>query len=360
MTPAPNRSSRPTTFVAVTLVCVAVAIGYVWARQSAQPAASAPPISVSLIAPSSPGELAAIQSQPHLVVINREAPYIDYVRLVSLDPATPRIYQTTLHCDRMHYAAGNGICLLRDLSAGGSETVRVTLFDSGFQPQHTFTVEGYPTRTRVSPDGRYAAFTVFVTGHSYSDANMSTATVLLDTASGASLGNLEAFTIWRDGKQFQAPDFNFWGVTFAKDSDQFYATLRSYGVTYLVQGSVSTRALTIIGQGVECPSLSPDGTRLAFKKFVPEGKWRLTVLDLATMQETLLAETESIDDQVEWLDDQHILYQNIDPNPPPWMSVMMVLADGSGAPEVLVPNAISPAAMSQPVAARAVVDGPRP
>jgi hypothetical protein len=328
-------------------LCAVIAISYsLWARGRAGPDSADRPATLApaLLTPASTAERLALQSQPHLVVINREAPYIDYVRLVSLDTDTPRIYQTTLHCDRMHYAAGRGICLLRGPTAGGSsETVRVTLFDSGFQSVQTFTVEGYPTRTRISPDGRYAAFTVFVTGHSYNDANMSTATVLLDTASGENLGNLETFTTWRDGQVFQSPDFNFWGVTFARDSDLFYATLRSLGVTYLVRGSVSARAITIIGQGVECPSLSPDGTRLAFKKFMPEGKWRLTVLDLATMTETLLAETESIDDQVEWLDDRHILYQRIDLDPPPWMSVMVLPADGSGAPEVFVSNAISPA-----------------
>jgi hypothetical protein len=87
---------------------------------------------------------------------------------------------------------------------------------------------------------------------------------------------------------------------------------------------------------------------LAFKKLTLEGKWRLTVLELATMHELALAETESIDDQVEWLDNQQILYQSIDPDPPPWMSVMVVPADGSGKPEVFVPNAISPAVVPQP------------
>ena len=32
------------------------------------------------------------------------------------------------------------------------------------------------------------------------------------------------------------------------------------------------------------------------------------MLDLATMRETPLAETRSIDDQAEWLDDDHVLY----------------------------------------------------
>jgi hypothetical protein len=351
MTPPYRRRSRQAAFIAFTLGCVAIAVGYVvWRMQHPGSVAGADlvPVTVSpspVIPPSAEGR-AALQSQPHLVVINREAPYVGYVRLVSLNSTSPQMFQTTLPCDRMHYAAGKGICLFRDTSPQGDpDTVLVTLFGSDFEPLYTLKVGGFPTRTRVAPDGRYAAFTVFVTGHSYSDANMSTATILLDTASGASLGSLEEFTTWRDGVRFQSPDFNFWGVTFTRDSDQFYATLRSKGVTYLVKGAISTRTLTVLRKGVECPSLSPDGTRLAFKKLTPNGRWRLTVLDLATMQETPLAETESVDDQVEWLDNQRILYQNIDPDPPPWMSVMVVPADGSGAPVVVMPNAISPAAV---------------
>ncbi|HMB21925.1 MAG TPA: hypothetical protein VKP08_03785, partial [Anaerolineales bacterium] len=198
------------------------------------------------------------------------------------------------------------------------------------------------SRTRVSPDGKYAAFTVFVSGHSYADTNMSTATMLLDTATGESLGNLEEFEVWKDGQRFQAPEFNFWGVTFAQDSNRFYATLRNGSTTYLLEGDIAARKLTALHENVECPSLSPDGTRIAFKKLTPTGLWQLTVLDLTTMQETSLAEKESIDDQVEWLDNEHILYQKVDYEPPKWVSVFVLPADGSGKPELFLENATSP------------------
>ena len=166
----------------------------------------------------------------------------------------------------------------------------------------------------------------------------------MTTATGASLGNLEEFETWKDGQLYQAPEFNFWGVTFAQDSNQFYATLKHGNTTYLVHGDVVARKLTVLHENVECPSLSPDGTRIAFKKRISIGLWQLTVMDLATMKEIPLAEKESIDDQVEWLDNEHILYQNIDPDydPPEWVSVFVLPADGSGKPEVFVPNAISP------------------
>src|SRR5207244_621595 len=128
----------------------------------------------------------------------------------------------------------------------------------------------------------------------------STQTTLIDMASGATLGDLEQFSIWRDGARFQAPDFNFWGVTFARDSNRFYATLGSGGRTYLIEGDLTAREATVLRENVECPSLSPDDSRLVFKKRVERSGpgpvvWRLHLLDLATMVETPLVETHSVD-----------------------------------------------------------------
>ena len=88
---------------------------------------------------------------------------------------------------------------------------------------------------------------------------------------------------------------------------------RSGGSTWLVRGDLVDRTLTSVHDDVECPSLSPDGTRIAFKRarsLADGGGWRLWVLELATQSAHALAsETRSIDDQVEWLDAGHILYQ---------------------------------------------------
>ena len=87
----------------------------------------------------------------------------------------------------------------------------------------------------------------------------------------------------------------------------------------------------MIHENVECPSLSPDGTRIAYKHRTGVEDARRggsTVLDLATMRETPLAETRSVDDQAEWLDDDHVLY-GVDG------AVYAVPADGSGEPAAL-------------------------
>jgi len=350
MNPSISRQQSRKIFAWVVVGCIALAVGYT-SRVILR--ANASTMQIQAGSPGTPlpiagrEELEAIQRQPHVVFLHQVEPPYGQVILAGRNTASSQSAKTTLSCGRIYYAAGNGICLNYDTSNSdplAPTQVLVTLFGSDFMPRYQFTTEGILSRARVSPDGKYAVFTVFVTGHSYSDANMSTATVLLDTATGARLGNLEEFEVWRDGDRFQAPEFNFWGVTFAQDSNRFYATLQNGDTTYLVQGDIAARKLTLLRENVECPSLSPDGTRLAFKKRAPGlvHRWQLTVLDLATMEEIELAEKDGIDDQVEWLDNDRIVYQKSDYDPPKWVSVFVIPADGSGKPEVFIPNATSP------------------
>jgi hypothetical protein len=141
-------------------------------------------------------------------------------------------------------------------------------FDASLTPSARRALSGVPSRARVSPDGRRAALTVFESGHSYADGGFSTRTTIHDAASGHILADLEQFAVTRNGEPFKAVDFNFCGVTFAADGNRFFATLQSAAVMYLVEGDVEARTARVVRTGVECPSLSPDGRRLAFKKRV--------------------------------------------------------------------------------------------
>jgi hypothetical protein len=344
MNPSISRQGRQKIFAGVVICCVALAIGYTsWVFLRADTGAN----QVQAQGPGTPlsvegsNELQATQKAPHLLFVDMEESYEAQVKLQGLDPLSSQRVPTGLTCERIYYAAGNGICLMPE-SSGLDQLVSVTLFGSDFKPRHQFTTEGILSRARVSPDGKYAAFTVFLAGHSYADAELSTATMILDTASGTNLGNLEEFEVWKDGQLYDAPEFNFWGVTFAQDSNRFYATLQHLTKIYLVEGDVAARTLTVRHENVACPSLSPDGTRIGYKKSTPKVFGQLTVLDLATMQETELAETYGIDDQVEWLDNEHILYHKLDYDPPKLVSVFVLPADGTGKPEVFIPNALSP------------------
>jgi hypothetical protein len=288
----------------------------------------------------SPSLVAAGDAPARLVFRNldsRDAGANGRVAIAALDQARTRTL-TPLRCDRVYFRAASGLCIAR--GSGYAAGYRTEVFDPRFKVRFAVDVPGIPSRARVSPDGRYGSVTMFVQGHSYAESGaFSTQTTLIDLKRGLKIANLEQFAITRNGRRVTADDVNFWGVTFARDSDRFYATLATGGKTYLVRGSISERSARTIHENVECPSLSPDGTRIGYKKRVG-GKqvWRPYVLDLATMHETPLAETRGVDDQVEWLDDERLSY-GIDG------SIWAVRADGSGAPAQLTANGESPAAL---------------
>jgi len=268
--------------------------------------------------------------------------------VIRLDNSGEARRGTPLRCDRLDFVNERGVCLATDRFY---TTHSIMVFDRSFEPLHTLPLNGVPSRVRLSRDGRRAAVTVFVSGHSYADEGFSTETSLIDTYTGERLvRNLEEFEVRQDGARLRAVDLNFWGVTFTDDHDRFLATLGTGGRVYLVEGSVSDRRVTVLREGVECPALSPDQTRVAFKRRISTGTdfaWRLFVLDLRTLVETPLAETRHVDDQVAWLDDDVILYALPDPSAPtPRVTdIWQVPADGGGESELFLRHAFSPAVL---------------
>ena len=94
--------------------------------------------------------------------------------------------------------------------------------------------------------------------------------------------------------------------------------------------------MKVLRDGVECPSLSPDGTRIVYKSRIGEGEdLRLKVLDLDSLQAHTVAERRPIDDQVEWLNDETLIYSDD-------VEVFTVAADGGGAPRLVLHDASSP------------------
>ena len=319
---------------AVSLACVVATASFAYrasrraeARRDVDPAA-----------PARPAELSDALTRPHVLFRSTQLSN-GYGRLALVPLGAPADSRrlTPLACDRADYAGGRGVCLTAD--RGVFTTYRAALFDDRFEVHHTIPLVGPPSRVRVSRDGTVAGLTVFVSGHSYAGGAFSTQSLVVDLQTGATLADLEKFDVVRDKQPFKQIDFNFWGITFEADPNRFYATLGTGGQTFLLHGDVKAGRATVLRAGVECPSLSPDGRRIAFKKRQTERGfviWRLALLDLATMRERILdGETRSVDDQVEWADDSRIMYAVPDQPAGGRISVWMLNVDGGAATRVI-------------------------
>lgn len=330
---------RATAFVVVSGAVALLGAGYVGVALLTTPGPDAARARVAAADPA----LRAVLARPHLVFLEPSGgdPTQHRLAVTPLDAPDQRVY-VGAHCSRTYAAGGRAMCLGEDQAGAGH------LMDAALLPTREFSQPGLPSRVRVSADGRWGATTVFVFGHSYATVGFSTQTLLHDLATGATV-DLERFTVTRDGQRLESPDFNFWGVTFA-GGDRFYATLGTGDHAYLIEGDIARRSARVLRDGVECPSLSPDGTRIVYKARVAgQGprQWRLHLLDLRTMTDRPLAETRSVDDQAEWLDDRTVLY-GLDQEKVLGTDLWALPVDGS-APSLFLRQAASPA-VSQAVA----------
>jgi hypothetical protein len=335
--------ARLITLAAIVIVAVGGAVWYVIGARNEQQDANR---TAAANAPVTGPDPATVAAAPHLA-FRSTALGAGYGRLALValsDPAGQRAIAPA-SCDRVYARTSVAVCLVAE--RGLVTRYHADVLDARWAVTQRAPVAGLPSRARISPDGSLMATTTFVTGDSYaSPGTFSTRTVVSPTKGGEGI-ELEQFKLLINGKAVNAIDRNLWGVTFAPDNRTFYATAATGGKTYLVRGDLSARTLTSIREDVECPSLSPDGKRIAFKKHgsLPAGQWRLAVYDLDSRKETVLTETHSVDDQAEWLDDTTVLYglPRSGQNGAATADIWAVPADGSGAPRVLVENAWSPA-----------------
>lgn len=343
--PAPRAGSsaiRTRLFVALCAGALVVALGYLGlVRLRTGPSVAAASVGGS-------GDLAALGREPVVMFRNlRPGEGYGAVGIVPVErPDGPRAI-APLKCDRVYFAGGSGLCLANNLVPFWSPPT-AKMFDATFATRSELSVGELPSRARVGPGGRLGAMTGFVRGDSYAAEGFSTRTTLIDMAAGKPLGDLEGFEVRKDGVPLRAADFNFWGVTFARDGNRFYATLATGGKTYLIEGDLAARSARTLRENVECPSLSPDNRRIVFKKKIgpgPDG-WRLNALDLETMVETPLPEERSVDDQAEWLDDRYVLYgimERVAGGDGTRTDVWIAPIDGSEPPRIFIPQASSPA-----------------
>ncbi|MGW8361044.1 TolB family protein [Streptomyces wedmorensis] len=260
-------------------------------------------------------------------------------RVARVDPSAPggRVVGGP-SCDRFHAAGPTALCLQR--RPGVPARSYALVLDRNLRELRRIALPGIPSRARVSASGQMLSWTMFATGDSYARSSFSTRTSILDLRTGYLVKNIEQIPLTLGGRRHHAPDVNYWGVTFAADDNRFYATVSTGGRTHLVEGDMRSWSARALRENTECPSLSPDGTRIAFKKRVSDGPrepWRLYVYDLSSGREHPVAERRGIDDQALWTDGRTLAYGY-------GGAVWSVPADGSGAPRRLVSGASSPAA----------------
>ncbi|TYB44953.1 PD40 domain-containing protein [Actinomadura chibensis] len=248
-------------------------------------------------------------------------------------------------CERTAASPEGGLCLRQ--TRNPMHLYSAVLLDGRLRPGKEVPLNGIPSRARVSPDGRYYATTAFVTGHSYLSDGFSTETVI-GRVGGDPVGNIEEFTFLLNGRPNQNVDRNVWGVTFVPGGERFFATVATQNRRYLVEGDIGRRTLTALRDNVECPSLSPDGRRLVYKKRTGSNSdvWRFHVLDLASGVETPLAETRSVDDQAAWLDDDQVMYAVPKGGAGGRNADVWVTSLRGAAPRLLIPDADSPTVRS--------------
>jgi hypothetical protein len=328
-----SQRARVVVLLVVTVVVLGLTAGYfVWsAGHDDQSGSRAAPARVPV------DELA---DRPRIVFRNTAiGPEYGRVAMVALaDPAGPRAVTRTA-CDRVDAVQDTTLCL-RAVS-GITSTYEVIAQRDGSE---LFDLErpGVPSRARLSPDGTMSASTAFVGGDSYLTAGFSTRTYITSLPTGRGL-HVEDFALTHHGRRVAPVERNYWGVTFV-DDDTFYVTVSFGGDTWLARGSVRDRTVETIRDAAECPSVSPDHTRVAYKKRQGSGGWRVAVLDLASRQETLLPERRSVDDQVAWLDDDTVLYAlPLTGRLGGESDVWAMAADGSSRPRLLIKQAASPA-----------------
>jgi dipeptidyl aminopeptidase/acylaminoacyl peptidase len=260
------------------------------------------------------------------------------VAIVSLDHADASRTVTNLSCVRVHYAGGRGVCVVEELDGNVPQPVAY-VFDKSMTRGRRIPLRGVPTRLRVAPNGLHAAVTTNAEEETPEGERLATDTVVVDLQSGEVIADLREFRIENDRLPPLSGPVDVGSVTFEGDSDRFYAFVATPKERYLAAGSLSARRMRTIRTGVACESLSPGGRRLVVKKPGDLGFWQLAVIDLGTWEERELAQgSRSVDDQVDWLDDQHVLFHNADDNT---TSLWLLPIDGVGGPQVLVKDAYS-------------------
>jgi len=312
---------------AVILVCLAIGVGVVLSAQARLNTSLADREAAAL---EEIGQLAAVtddgaeaETTPtaplapalvdvgDLVFINR-VPGDDYGKLATIGDDGEREFFGPV-CERAHASAGMAVCLEPDSAAlVPTWTARILDFTNGSLPEIFSENAPRPSRARVDPRGARVAFTGFVTGHDYlAVGEFASETTYVDFSRNGQVYKAAAIRESEVEERFRAVDGNWWGVTFDPTSkDHVYLTYGSGGQTEIVRSDQLRLRFNSAIDDASCPSVSPDGELMVFKRAIEgeDAPMSLVVRGLNTGEERVLNEERFVDDQVEWLDNETILY----------------------------------------------------
>jgi hypothetical protein len=304
-----------------------------------EPAATEPPVDTAAAVPP------AVTAKSGEVMFVNRVPGDDYGRL-GIRHADGSRTLLNRDCVRVHIAADHGVCLSDD----GLGAFQTTFFEAA---NPAVSIKSYssalPSRARISPGGTFSSVTAFITGVSYADVGAETTTlVTIDKIdSNDRLRGANGLAVDASEERYQRFDATYWGLSFV-DENEFYITGFYGDAPEIMRGTIDSMTIEPTGWIGSCPSISPDGQTLVFKEQRPDGGYDLAAVNVATQEKWLLGESRSVDDQVEWLDNDTILYalhpEGSDDNVQPEFDIWMLdIAPGS-TPELFLPNADSPAA----------------
>lgn len=262
-------------------------------------------------------------------------------------------------CDRAHASTDRLVCVRPSNSFAASTRATSEMYSvasDGFRLLGV-AASGVPSRARVSPDGVNGVSTVFVSGHSYLEIGQfaTSTTVYHQADDGTRLYDLERdFTVEAGDPaltddRYQMVGGNWWGASFAPDSDEFYVTFGVGASVEILRGSVSERRLTPFYPNASCPSVSPDGRLIVAKRprVGDDGVViELVAIDVASGDTVVLPESRMVEDQVEWLDDDTIIYAmphaGQTGGPQPAMDLWALDLAPGATPRLFLPYASSP------------------
>lgn len=320
------------------------------AFEATQPVATKVPRTPTAV-PEPTGPVQPVAAPGEVMFVNR-VPGDDYGRLgIRHTDGTRTLLER--RCLRVHVNSGNAVCLSGDDGLVPSYTTTFFAADDPYQTELKSYASALPSRARISPDGSLSTVTAFISGTSYADISGETSTIVtIDEIEGrARLRGANQLTVEADDDKYLNLDSQYWGLTFA-DNDEFYITGFFGEGPEIMRGSLDSMTVAPIGRDGSCPSLSPDGKTLVYKASRDDGGFDLVAVDIDTDTMWQLGETRSVDDQVEWLDNDTILYavhpEGGDTAVQPEFDLWMLDIAPDSEPELFLPNADSPATVRAP------------